>query len=464
MPHDIAGLIAWAKREEWRGILAEVLDRHSAKACAAAGIEVQGIADVLGDDAATVVWGAAFEDLVATDLPDGRNLADDYLRRRGWKEGASTREYIAGLRRSTISLYEVGGLVPGESMQLRDLVCGGDPVRVSEKLGSQGLRQWDRVATRVIPLREGAVISGTLMPFDHGTDEALLAPLRKARTQAPREVTKIAQEFGIETDAKALAGMMTPDLLLASGAFMVTNFWLDAALQAAQGRNRPDLVNSEGDPLDFTTLHFPLLAGVKPEQLRTALAAVPALRQEDPGFWNWLDAPGAGPQLAPRRGRAQTFFSTMEDGSLVLGTLALKGRRLSLEVNSTARAERGRTLLGPVLAGLAGPPLIERTDLEQMLAAERRRPEPSGLSPDDERALIRQGLEDHYRHILDQPIPSLGGKSPRAAAKTPKGREKVVAWLKTLENHSAKRPAGDPIGEYDFGWMWRELVVDKLRR
>lgn len=457
-------MIAWAKREEWRGTLAEFLDRHSAQACAAAGIEVQEIADVLGDDAATVVWGAAFEDLVAADLPGGRNIADDYLRRRGWKEGASTREYIAGLRRSTISLYEVSGLVPGESMQLRDLVRGGEPVRVSEKLGSQGLRQWDRVATRVISLRESAVISGTLMPFEHEASEALLASLRKTRAKAPREVAKVAQEFGIETDAKALAGMMTPDLLLAGGAFMVTNFWLDAALKAAQGRNRPELLNSEGDPLDFTTLHFPLLAGVKPEQVRKALAAVPALRQEDPGFWNWLDAPGAGPQTVPRRGKAQTFFSTMEDGSLVLGTLTLKGRRLSLEVNSTARAERGRALLGPVLVGLVGPPLIERTDLEQMLAAERPPPKPSGLSPEDERALIRQSLEDHYRHILDQPIPALGGKSPRTAAKTPKGREKVVAWLKTLENHSAKRPAGDPIGEYDFGWMWRELGVDALRQ
>jgi hypothetical protein len=349
-------------------------------------------------------------------------------------------------------------------MQLRDLVRGGEPVRVLEKLGSQGLRQWDRIATRVIPLREGAVISGTLMLFEHETGEALLASLRKTRTKAPRQVAAAARERGIETDAKTLAGMMTPDLLLAGVAFMVTNVWLDAALKAAQGRNRPELLNSEGDPLEFATLHFPLLPGVKPEQVRRALAAIPAFRQENPGFWNWLDEPGMKPKTAPRRGKAQTFFSTMEDGSLVLGTLALKGRRLSLEVNSTARAERCRTLLDPALAGLVGPPLTERTDLKQMLAAERPPPEPSDQTPEDEHALIRQSLENHYQHILDQPIPALGGKSPRAAAKTPKGREKVVAWLKTLENHSAKRPAGDPIGEYDFGWMWRELGVEALRQ
>jgi hypothetical protein len=96
------------------------------------------------------LWGAAFEDLLATDLPDGRNLAEEYLRRRGWKEPAATRAYIAGLRRSAISLYEVSGLVPGDSMLLRDLVRGGAPIRVMERSGSRGLRQWDRIATRVI--------------------------------------------------------------------------------------------------------------------------------------------------------------------------------------------------------------------------------------------------------------------------------------------------------------------------
>jgi hypothetical protein len=30
-PHDISGLITWSKREEWRGTLAELLDRHSVK-------------------------------------------------------------------------------------------------------------------------------------------------------------------------------------------------------------------------------------------------------------------------------------------------------------------------------------------------------------------------------------------------------------------------------------------------
>ena len=44
-------------------------------------------------------------------------------------------------------------------MQLRDLVRGGEPVRVSEKRGSEGLRRWDRIdlgaRIRPVALRAG---------------------------------------------------------------------------------------------------------------------------------------------------------------------------------------------------------------------------------------------------------------------------------------------------------------------
>ena len=65
----------------------------------------------------------------------------------------------------------------------------------------------------------------------------------------------------------------------------------------------------------------------------------------------------------------------------------------------------------------------------------------------------------------DQPIPVLGNKSPRAAAKTEKGRAKVVDWLKTLENHTAKSAGGNgEMASYSFSWLWRELGLNELRR
>ena len=59
----------------------------------------------------------------------------------------------------------------------------------------------------------------------------------------------------------------------------------------------------------------------------------------------------------------------------------------------------------------------------------------------------------------------LGNVSPRTAAKTTKGRANVVAWLKTLENHSARfADRKDSMATYDLTWLWAELGISDLRR
>ena len=136
----------------------------------------------------------------------------------------------------------------------------------------------------------------------------------------------------------------------------------------------------------------------------------------------------------------------------------------TLSVNSEGRAERGRALLEPGLRGLVRAPLLERQELEQALAAARDKPKPpTGLSPEEERTIIHQSLDAHYRQTLDQPLPLLGNVSPRQAVRTPRGREKVAAWLKILENSGTRRPPEDRMAGYDFGWMWVELGIERLR-
>ena len=68
------------------------------------------------------------------------------------------------------------------------------------------------------------------------------------------------------------------------------------------------------------------------------------------------------------------------------------------------------------------------------------------LPPEEERSIVHQALTDHYRKTLDEPIPALGHQTPRKAVKTAKGRKKVIAWLKMLENQSAQLRPEDPKG------------------
>ena len=66
--------------------------------------------------------------------------------------------------------------------------------------------------------------------------------------------------------------------------------------------------------------------------------------------------------------------------------------------------------------------------------------------------------------MLGEPIQALDNATPVRAVKTAKGREKVIAWLKTLENHSAKMPDDDPMATYDFTWLWQKLGLIDQRR
>jgi len=87
--HDLSGLMKYADRAPWDEAMDEMLSAHLGPACEATGLEPDAIFEIIGDHWQGPLWGCAFEDLLTQELePDGRNLVDDYLKRRGWNEKA----------------------------------------------------------------------------------------------------------------------------------------------------------------------------------------------------------------------------------------------------------------------------------------------------------------------------------------------------------------------------------------
>lgn len=148
-----------------------------------------------------------------------------------------------------------------------------------------------------------------------------------------------------------------------------------------------------------------------------------------------------------------TWNITMEDGSVVLGNVELKEHTLSLSVNSAARAEHGKAMLATTLSDLVGLPLTEIQTVEQMKASPRpaMKQTDGEIPPEMQTKLVHDMLDKQYRALLDEPVPMLGDLSPRAAARSAKGRQNVAAWLKHIENRSRNVPdPDDPIATYDF--------------
>lgn len=448
--YDLSRIIKFVGREDWRDPFQDAITDQCVEAMEAFDLESDDIAELLGDHYAGILFGCALEDLMTRRFePDGLNLVDDYLKRRGWNESVPTKSYMRAIRDSAFSLYEVSEVVPGQSFLARDLVRGGDPVKVTERTATRTLRQWDRIGSRIVPEGKGNVLSGALLPFSHDGADALLSRLRSAEGKKSRR-----SKLAIDDD------------MLADIAPLFTAAWLFDVLPKAFGLATPQVVNSDGDEIMLHRARFPLARGKTHDDIAQLLDREPALHRENAQFWNWVQGSGAHKPQSAMKPKGLMMGTTNQDGHTVLGNIEVEGRALFLSVNSAKRATLGTAMLSKLLGASVGTPLTEIETIEQAMGARAGEPSPpSEITPEIATPLVHAMLDKQYGAILDEPVGMLGDVTPRNASKSAKGRAQLVEWLKFLENRSGHQPdATDPMATYDFGWIWRELGVEKLRK
>ena len=456
------GVVEWSRRDPWRERMVEMVEKHIRKACDLNDIDIHDLDDVIGD-AGMVAVNCAFEDCCTAIWEDGSNLCADYLKRRGWKETVINRAYIEALRDSVMSLYEISDVRPGESFLARDLVRGGDPIRVSERTATKTLVVWDIVATRIVTVRGVVQMTGAVLPIGRDLAEDMLGLLRRTKVRASGMGAERYGAVDPAFSAQLEAELTDDEQLLRAGAATITTLWLNDAIRRCLAPP-PQLANTDGEPMAFITLHYRLAQNSTATDIAEAMAGVPDLRSDEAGaHWTWF-APAKPASKAPKRKGGDD----PDVGRTIHGDVALKDGKLEVRVNSEVRAVRIRALLSPALAGLVQEPLIERVTVEQAMAQASRTKETASLSIEgagtaDLRKAVHEVLDRHYRETLDSPVPMLGDKSPRQAVRSAKGRLAVANWLKGFEQNTARLPAHDPMRDYDFGWMWDKLGIADLR-
>ncbi|GMR19641.1 MAG: hypothetical protein BMS9Abin36_0236 [Gammaproteobacteria bacterium] len=460
----IRNIMKWANRPEWSDAQATVFDAHLSPVCDRIGISQDELGQELAEHGyGGMLFGLMFEDFVSSRLPpDDKNIIDDYLKRRGWRESVPGRRYLQQLRDSVLSLYEVVEVSPGYHCGVRDLVRGGETIRVHERMGTQNLVKWDRIAARVLKKNDRHVFSGGILPFPQEVAQSLLKVLTKSRKQFNKVLSRVA---GKEAVAKVLSSENLDELFLRDACPAFTSIWLMHTLERLRAP-LPEMVNRDGEALVFTETRFPFLEE-QLEEIAEHLDAAPEWERDnlDEHTWVWLPEPDVTGNK-PKRGMA---IETFQDGQRpISGTLELKPGVLKLTTNSMERAEWGKDALEVLLPGLIGPALSKLQTPEQLMAGNESvqqtavdRPAADEIDPKVAAEIICDYLDRHYRQCLDEPIPMLGDKSPRQCAKSKKGREKVIEWLKYLENNELRRAANQGQEPYDSRWMWEELRLEK---
>ena len=462
----IRNLMNWADRPEWSDEQAAVFDAHLAPVCDRIGIDQEELSQELAEHGyAGMLFGLMCEDFISRRLqPDDRNIIDDYLKRRGWRESVPGRRYLQQLRDSALSLYEVVEVSPGHHCDVRDLVRGGKTFRVHERLGTQNLVRWDRLAARVLNMNGQHVFSGGILPFPREAAQSLLKVLTESRRQFDKELSRVA---GKEAMTKMLSSEDLGERFLQDACPAFTSIWLVHTLKHLR-EPLPEMVNRDGEALVFTETRFPFPAEQLEEIVRRLDDAADWERDNpDEHTWIWLPEPDA---VADKNQGGITFDTLRGGRHPINGTLEAKPGVLTLTTNSVARSQRGQAVLEVLLHGLVGPALSKLQTPEQLMAENEThqqgdddRASTDSIDPEIAAEIIQHTLDQHYRRCLDERIPALDNKTPRQCARSKQGREKVVEWLKHLENSELRRASSQGQEPYDSNWMWDELKLDKHR-
>ena len=459
------GLAKWMTRGPWPEHFQNAIDDHMGAWCQLHDIDsFEELADKIGGHWVTTLNDMALNDFLGRETEDG-NAVDLYLKRRGWRETGIARAYMEGIRDSVVSLYEISDIRPGDSFLARDLILGGEPVRICERTATKSMAPWEQFAMRIVEVRGSRILAGGLLPFKPDLSIETIEEIRELAERTEAGVEEMSMAGGEEPPPEAIETLaMAITLKMASP--LLAETWLMGTVLDPAETALPQLFNSDGDEIELIKLTCRFARGATQAKIRAVLDAQPDMAPASDKVWNWVDRSRHPLQPGLPEG-GMMLKSELVDGSLVLGTVALKGRMLEADTNSARRAEALKARLAELVGTLVQPPLMVRQTLAQAMAEHREKdrvPDPPDIPPEEEASLLAELFDRHYRDTLDRPIPMLGEKTPREAVKTASGRERVAAWLKLLEQGEARTRAGKNAPAYDFKWMWQELGIEEHRK
>jgi hypothetical protein len=212
----------------------------------------------------------------------------------------------------------------------------------------------------------------------------------------------------------------------------------------------PIIQNTDGDPLELTTLSYEL--GVTVNEAVERLMPLGTLRGEVHIADDVRDAAGALTAATLTWIKAGNRQHKDWDNT-TLGTLRLDGSRLVVEVNSARRRRRIEREIAKRLGSAATLVDTTITDMTRVLARRREAP-PTTLHlatpadaprPPEVEAIEAELARKHWDAWLGTKVPALGNRTPRQAAKTASGRERLEALLADYAQRSVtSRGAFEP--------------------
>jgi hypothetical protein len=382
-------------------------------------------------------------DSAEDDLPAGwpaEPLATHFLHHEVESCPDFHREFIAQACQSPPSFFVVESTIPGRALGLRDILTGRQ-FQVLEQSASRTLLAGDLTYTRVVTAGGASIMIGAspwvIPPAWH------LPVLDFRRRLRPRRLLTVdeVRDYDVE----------------------IREFY-HHVVDAIQHPRLPSLRNTDGDPIELTTLTYHL--AVTTAEAVERVRPIATLRDEahiDGEVHDDAGALTAAELTWIKAGNRQH----KDWDNTTLGTLRLNGAQLVVEINSARRRDRITKEITKRLGKSAT--LVETTVTDVMKQLEARRAhgtEFSETAPTGSFSLERtpeieafeaEMARKHWEAWIDTKVPALGNRTPRQAARTAQGRERLTAILVDFARTAERRPSAL---RPDVGALRRVLGLD----
>ncbi len=324
------------------------------------------------------------------------------------------------------SFYEVLAVNPGTGIRMKDILTGRDYYVTDKKASNHTAR--------------GDIIYASIFTVDNIQMFLGCSPIGIPPSYKPHVID--LRELLLEE-----AGFIDEDVLFE---YEDATRWLFLRIYKDL-RTPPKLLNTDGEPIVFHKLIYDIddpevafraLRSLCVGETESELREMATVDESDKVMrikFPWT-----------RRGHKLT----KQLDNTILGTIDIRGNRMVVEVNSAKRARKIKKEIKRRLRGSARYNTAEITPANSITERIKTGDLPSNpLDKDlkdspELKEKVRELTAQLWKEWLHEKNPTLGGKTPLEAIKTPDGKESVEALILDFEREAIKR--GDLFGELEL--------------
>jgi len=368
----------------------------------------------------------------------GESLAELFVRDQGRKLPPDSRALVDAQMHAWLSFWRIDAVERGVGLRLHDLLTQEERF-VHERMGSQ-------------QAEPGLVIFGRVVDFGAISFIAGMHPHVLSFVDASPLVERVKRSCRVRTRPVPLKSLRDPEL---------QGWMIGEWRRLVHARLLPPTItNTDGDPWESTVDHLMFARTDRAEVIARLALLEGAEGPEVEGDETVFVITRASSARGGARSKARSNLRSKPTERTVIGQVNVAADRMRIDTNSTRRGDALRKAVLSLTAPLVRFRLREATNTEHRMqqaqdSADRGLPRPPRRVPAaDELEIIREYKRRHYEAWLDDRIPALGGKTPRAAVRAAKSRALLEALLADMEQSESRLPEAE---RFDVGWIREQL-------